>query len=176
VVPPFKHNGTLLDVDWSPDGRRLLTAGPGGVRVWDASTGEMFGAPLQGEMSARWSADGRFIATRRDRNAAFVYDASTTEPVTPRFRHSGYVRWASVTPGNRFITASDPNLLRAWDLTTTALPAAVIADYAKLLSGKRLSASGVMTAIAARELEELGRSLRRQYPELFAPPRAGHAQ
>jgi hypothetical protein len=66
--------------------------------------------------------------------------------------------------------------LRAWDLIPTTLPAATIADYAKLLSGKRLSASGVMAPIAARELEELGRSLRRQYPELFAPPSADHGR
>jgi WD40 repeat protein len=173
AVPPFKHGGPLIDVDWSPDGKRLLTAGWGDVRVWDASTGEMFGSPLHGTVSARWSSDGRFILTRGDDNTAVVYDGSTTEPVTPRLRHTGYVRWASVSQGNRLITASDPNLLRAWDLTPTALPADVIADYARLLSGRRLSASGVMLGIPARELAALGQSLWAQHPELFLTPRAG---
>jgi hypothetical protein len=151
----------------------LLTAGLGDVRVWDASTGKMFGSPLHGTLSARWSSDGRFILTRGDDNTAVMYDGSTTEPVTPQLQHTGYVRWASVTHDKRLITASDPNLLRAWDLTPTPLPADAIADYARLLSGRQLSASGVMLSIPARELAGLGQSLRAQHPELFLTPLAG---
>jgi WD40 repeat protein len=166
AVPEFKHGGSLYDLDWSPDGKRLLTAGYG-VKVWDALTGEMFGAPLEGDMSARWSADGRFIATRGDDQRSRVWDASTTEPVTPFLRHSGYVRWVCITPGNRLITASDPNLIRAWDLKPTSLPVDIIADYAKLLSGRRLSAAGVLLPIPAKELAELAQSLRLRAPQLF---------
>ena len=194
AVPQFKHGGSLFDLDWSPDGKRLLTVG-WGVKVWDATTGEMFGAPLEGDMSARWSADGRFIITRGDENRARVYDASTaepatlstlfpssnpafvrvydgftTEPVTPFLPHSGYIRWLCITPANRLITASDPNLLRAWDLKPTPLAVDVIADYAKLLSGRRLNASGVVLPLNAKELAELNRSLRARAPQLFATP------
>ena len=166
AVPQFKHGGDLFDVDWSPDGKRLLTAGYG-VKVWNASTGEMFGAPLEGDMSARWSADGRFIVTRGNDKRARVYDAATSEPLTPFLPHSGYIRWVCITPGNRLITASDPNLLRAWDLKPTPLATEVIADYAKLLSGRRLNAGGVLLPIPAKELAELNRSLRTCAPQLF---------
>ena len=164
---PFKHGGDLLDMDWSPDGKRLVTAGLGGVKVWDAATGEMFGAPLSGSMSARWSADGRFIATRGEDRLARVFDASTTEPVTPFLPHSGYIRFTCITPGNRLITGSDPNLLRAWDLKPTPLAADVIADYAKLLSGRKLNAGGVMLPLKPDELAELSRSLHARAPQLF---------
>ena len=172
AVPRFKHGGDLRDLDWSPDSRRLITAGDSGeVKLWDATTGEMLLSPMfVGDSlgrSARWSADGRFIATRSDDKLARVWDASTTEAVTPLLAHSGYIRWACITSGNRLITASDPNLLRAWDLTPTPLAPDVIADYAKLLSGRRLNAGGVLLPIPAQELAELAKSLHARAPQLF---------
>ncbi len=172
AVPQFKHGGGLLDLDWSPDGRRLITAGEAGeVKLWDAATGEMLLSPMTSgngkARSARWSADGRFIATRCDDKLARVFDASTTEPVTPFLPHSGYIRWVCITPGNRLITASDPNLLRAWDLKPTPLASELITDYAKLLSSRRLSASGVLLPLKANELAELNRSLHVRAPQLF---------
>jgi WD40 repeat protein len=168
----FKHGGDLLDLDWSPDGKRLLTAGLAPeVKVWDAATGAMVGAPLRiGTKPARaglWSADGRFIVTRSDEQFARVWDAATTEAVTPLLRHTNDIRWVCITPNNRLITASDPNLLRAWDLKPTTLPVDVIADYAKLLSGRRLSPSGALLPLRALELADLASSLRTKAPELF---------
>jgi WD40 repeat protein len=172
AAPQFKHGGTLTDLDWSPDGKRLITAGYSSeTKLWDATTGEMLLAPMgvgdKPSLAARWSADGRFIVTRNDDNRARVWDASTAEAVTPLLRHSEYIRWACITPGNRLIIASDPNLLRAWDLKPTDLPVDVIADYAKFLSGRRLSASGVLLPVKASELAELSRSLRARAPMLF---------
>jgi WD40 repeat protein len=182
AVPQFKHGGDLLDVDWSPDGRRLITAGLSEeIKLWDAASGEMLFGPMVVDewvtrrpgtsggaaRSCRWSADGRFIASRADSGRARVFDASTTEPVTPFLQHSGYIRWVCITPGNRLITASDPNLLRAWDLKPMPLPAEVIADYAKLLSGRKLTAAGVLVPVPAQELAELANSLRARAPTLF---------
>ena len=53
-------------VDWSPDGKRLITAGlTPEVKIWDASTGEQLLAPLRlgskALETALWSLDGRFI-------------------------------------------------------------------------------------------------------------------
>lgn len=92
------------------------------------------------------------------------------EGETPPLPHAGCVYWACVTPGNRLITASAPNLIRAWDLRPTHLPAEVIADYAKLLSGRQLSPGGVLLGLKAEELTALSRSLRVRAPELFTEP------
>ena len=175
VAPPFQHsNFDLSDFDWSPDGKRVLTAGwgyPAEVKVWDASTGELALPPmLSGEKQARiarWSADGRFMVTRNNDQTARAWDASTGDPITPILRHTNYIRWCCITPGNRLITASEPNLLRAWDLKPTPLAADVIADYAKFLSGRRLSVGGVLLPIPAKELAELSRSLHARAPQLF---------
>jgi hypothetical protein len=56
---------------------------------------------------------------------------------------------------------------RAWDLQPTSLPAEAIADYAKFASGRHLNAGGVLLPISAKELVELGQSLRARAPQLF---------
>jgi WD40 repeat protein len=162
----FKHAGDPMDVEWSHDGKEVLTSGYASKR-WNSMNGEMLGAPMDGIGSAHWSADGRFIATHGYDSKVRVYDATTTEAVTPFFRHRGFVRWVCVTPADRLITASDPNLLRAWDLKPTTLAPNVIADYAKLLSGRRLSAAGVMLPVPASELADLAHALRAKAPQLF---------
>jgi hypothetical protein len=96
-----------------------------------------------------------------------VWDAATTEAVTPQLSHPGYIRFACVTADNRLITGSDPNLLRAWELKPTLLSLDAIADYAKLASGRRLSTSGVLLPVDRGKLEALHRSLRARAPELF---------
>jgi WD40 repeat protein len=139
--------------------------------IWNAATGELWHSPMtigvKAARSARWSADGRFVFTRSDDNRARVWDAATTEAVTPLLEHAGYIRWGCITPGNRLITASDPNLLRAWDLKPITLPVAVIADYARLLAGRRLNENGVLIRLPADQLAELQRSLRQRAPQLL---------
>ena len=175
VTPEFRSGGgDLHDLDWSPDGRRVLVAGggyPAEVRIHDAKTGELLLLPLlSGErqgLLARWSADGRFIVSRNDDKTARVWDAATAEPITPMLRHQDNVRWCWITPHNQLITASGTNLIRAWDLKPTALAQDVIADYAKLFAGRRLSASGALLELKPVEMETLLRSLRARAPQLF---------
>lgn len=119
---------------------------------------------------ARWSADGRFIVSRNDDKSARVWDASTAEPITPILRHQDNLRWCCITPNNQLITASGTNLIRAWDLKPTLLAQDVIADYAKLLSGRHLNATGALLALKPVEMETLFRSLHARAPQLFATP------
>jgi WD40 repeat protein len=175
LTPPLDHGGEVRWVDFSPDGKRIVTAGlTPEARVWDASTGEQLFAPLRLGTKplevAHWSLDGRFIVARSDDNVVRVWDSATGEAVTPLLKHSGYVRFASLVANNRLVTLSLPNLMRAWDLNETPLPLDVLADYAKLVSGRRLNAQGVMLALKPQELAEISRSLHTRAPQLFATP------
>ena len=175
LTPPLHHGGEVRFVAWSPDDRRLLTAGlTPEVKVWDAATGEELLAPLRlGTKpldTGLWSLDGRFIVARSDDNLVRVWDAATGEPVTPVIKHSGYVRMAHLVANNRLITLSLPNLMRAWDLTETRLPAGVVADYARLVSGRRFNAAGVTVPASPSEQADLCRSLRARAPQLFENP------
>lgn len=172
LTPPLRHDGEVAFLDWSPDGRRITTAGDNPeVRVWDAASGELLLPPLRLGTSpvttGLWSLDGRFIVARSDDNLVRVWDAATGEPVTPPLRHDGFVRFARMLANNRLITMSLPDVMRAWDLVETPLPADVIADYARLASGRRLNAAGAMVALKPDEITELNRTLHARAPELF---------
>jgi WD40 repeat protein/serine/threonine protein kinase len=172
LSPPLEHGGRVRWVDWSPDDRRLLTAGlTPEVKIWDATTGEQLLAPLRlGSKpleTALWSLDGRFIVARSDEDMVRVWDSVTGEAVTPLIQHSGYVRLAHLVANSRLITLSLPNLMRAWDLTETHLTSDEIADYAKLVAGRRLNAAGVLLPLKPDELAELSRSLRTRAPQMF---------
>jgi WD40 repeat protein len=57
-IAAHKGRGTLA---WGDDGRRLLTCGPEGTQVWDASTAEQL-LMLDGRGYAAWSHDQKRIA------------------------------------------------------------------------------------------------------------------
>ena len=168
LTPPFRQSGELHAVVWSPDRRRIITAGLGPSKVWDATTGKRNLGTVS-EDSPRistWSLDGRFIISLDRSRAVRLYDARTGEAVTPLIWTEGYVRLA-VLLGNRLLTLSDPNLLQSWDLAETPLPVDIISDYARLLSGSRLNANGVLIALKPSELAELLQSVRARAPQLF---------
>lgn len=172
LTAPLNHLGRLTCVDFSPDGRWLLTAGRTPVvRIWDAATGEQVRDALQlGTKpleTAQWSLDGRFIVARSDDNLVRVWDSTTGEAVTPMLPHSGYVRYAILGQDNRLITFSLPDVMRVWELDESRLPLEALADYAKLVSGRRLNANGIFLALPGDELAVLERSLRQRAPQLF---------
>lgn len=172
LTPPLRHGGELHWVEWSPDGTRVLTSGTvPEAKVWDATTGNEALLPLRlGSKpleTAQWSLDGRFIVARSDENVVRVWDASTGDPVTPLLKHTGYVRLAHLVANNRLLTLTLPDLLRAWDLTETRLPADVVRDYARLLSGRDFNAAGEMVPLQPAEAVVLSRSLRVRAPQLF---------
>jgi len=81
-------------VDWSPDGKQLLTGGEGGqVQIWDAENGDiilnMIGHTANGfeifpntsdrVLAARFSTDGQFAATFSVGGSVHIWNASTGE-------------------------------------------------------------------------------------------------
>jgi WD40 repeat protein len=172
ISSTIRHTANLAWVEWAPDSRRLLTAGWNSqALVWDAVTGAQLLGPLrmpEGDVEvARWSPDGRFIITRSDKHQVRVWDATTGEAVTPLLQHSGEVGFMFMTHSDRLITASQPDLLRAWDLKETALPPDVLADYAKLVSGRWLNAAGVLLPLEPDQLAGINRSLRTPRSQLL---------
>jgi WD40 repeat protein len=70
--------GTYV-VEWSRDGKRLLSTDQDGTRIWDARTGrQLLALPTSGDpgISGTWSPDDRQVLTETGQGAR-VWDAST---------------------------------------------------------------------------------------------------
>ena len=63
----MKHDGELYLAQFSPDGRRVVTASADNTaRVWDAATGKALSEPMKHDdvvNSAQFSADGQRVVT-----------------------------------------------------------------------------------------------------------------
>jgi len=112
------HTGAVVDVRYSPDGKRVVTASyDRTARVWDVATGGAV-AVLRGHTeaieSAAFGPDGARVVTSSRDGTARVWDASTGESllVLPGSRPMNEARFSP--DGSRILTL-DPEAARIWD-------------------------------------------------------------
>ena len=107
-------------LDLSADGSKLLAANHlGAANVYDARTFEQIGGPMpvNGRLdTARFSEDGRFIATSCQDNSAQLWDAATQERLGAPLSHRSRVQWAEFSPDSRYVaTASADMTAQLWE-------------------------------------------------------------
>ncbi|HEV3025834.1 MAG TPA: hypothetical protein VGX76_25345, partial [Pirellulales bacterium] len=117
---PLKHGIGALDVEYSPDGRQLVSASKDRTaQVWDAAAGAAFGAPLEHSgivHKSVFSPDGTRVATASADQTARIWDVATSKAITPPLLHQGSVDGIAFSPdGRRLLTAADDQTARVWD-------------------------------------------------------------
>jgi len=117
---PLKHEGRVNSAQFSPDGKRIVSASDDGTaQVWDAQSGQPLTAPLQhgdNVFSAQFSPDGKRIVTASADHTARVWDAQSGQQLIEPLIHGGWVWLAQFSPdGKRIVTLSDDKTARVWD-------------------------------------------------------------
>jgi WD40 repeat protein/tRNA A-37 threonylcarbamoyl transferase component Bud32 len=120
------EDGRIVSVQFSPNGKQLLsTSFDSTVRIWNVETGEcelVFGGHAHPVRAARWSPDGRRIAScaaecdHTVHTEAFVWDARTgVIELELRGHEQGILAIAWNRDGTRLATSSEDATIRIWD-------------------------------------------------------------
>jgi WD40 repeat protein len=115
------HTDEVKSVQFSPDGRRLVTAGlDRTARIWEPTTGRVL-AELHGHTgslkSASFSPDGKLVATASFDKTARIWDVASGTTAVELHGHTGTVWSAAFSPdGGRIVTASDDKTARLWEV------------------------------------------------------------
>ena len=121
VTPRIKHNASVVDAQFSPDGSRIVTVSANSVRVWDGLNRPALPVVFRHDdsvSSAQLSPDGRRVVTASNDHAR-VWDSLTGQPLTGPLKHNGGVGQAEFSrDGQRVVTASVDHTARVWDAQT----------------------------------------------------------
>jgi eukaryotic-like serine/threonine-protein kinase len=122
ITALWKHIAGVVDVQFSPDGRRLVTTEMDqAARIRDPFTGEAlvpFFSHNGAIRSTHFSPDGRIVATASADGTARLWDAATGK-LLASLCHGREVQDAEFSPdGNLLVTTSADHFARIWDLAS----------------------------------------------------------
>jgi WD40 repeat protein/serine/threonine protein kinase len=148
------HSDEVVDVSFSPDGRRILTASrDASVRIWSAESGEQLHrlSGAKSIASAVWRPGGTQIAAGTADGAHLIWDASTGRLVGSWKGHERSVSVRFSPDGTRLATASWDGKVRIWDpdagVPLVTLPNGSATSVAIFFpDGRRLVSTGSLVA------------------------------
>jgi WD40 repeat protein len=135
-VPLRGHLGSVTAVEFSADGRQIVTSGAdNSARVWDAAQmnckAVLRGSHIGKVLCATFAPDGQHVATASEDGTVCVWD-SLTESVAMQLRaHTKRVSTVQFSrDGQRIVTASDDNTARVWNAQKGTLEVTIKENFA----------------------------------------------
>jgi WD40 repeat protein/serine/threonine protein kinase len=175
---PLAVRGPIFDAAFSPDGRRVLTAGAvitndpsadrGEARVWDVATGRPTGPALLQRKpiwAASFSPDGRLVLTGCEDSVAQFWNAASGQPLCRPSGASGNAIVVGFSPDGRSAVighADEPGYVQIWEvppgqsdtfpvLHTKAIRAVAFSPDGKLLLTGSADQTARLWNVAKRE-------------------------
>lgn len=149
------HQAAIRGLDFHPqDGRLLSVDERGGVRIWQAESGQLlfsFTAVHQGLLSsAAFDPAGQRIITMGDDGTARLWDAQTGAPLLTLTGHNARIAQAAFSPTNSILaTASADRTVRLWGQDGEELY--TLLDQTAALSSLDFSLDGRLLAVAGMD-------------------------
>jgi WD40 repeat protein len=148
VLARLQHPSDLWQVDWSPDGTLIATAGNDATRIWDAETGvELYAlsGPFIG--AVRFSPDSRLLATGGLEGAA-LWDAATGEEILTFEGHAGPVAAVDFSPdGSQLVSGGFDTLAKIWDVAT-GVELQTLTEHPRTVTGVSWSGDGTIATVS----------------------------
>jgi WD40 repeat protein len=139
VGEELRHKDGVLDATFSPDNRKVATAGEDFCAIiWDTRTGRQLSPPLLHNHqvhSVAFAPSGRWMLTASSDATARIWNARTDEPLTPPLLHIYSLEAATFLPDERHIVTTD--MLKQsslWELQVDGRPVDDLLALAKLMS------------------------------------------
>ncbi len=146
--PPLdpRGEGYVNDVAISPDDRFILTAGTGGVKIWDANDGSELALIPVGSPIEFLPDGGQFIASK------YVWEIDTRDKVLTlqSSKESGVVSYDMSADGRFFVGGSYFNQPTIWDLQTGEIVYSLPSDMDGV-AGLDFSPDGSLLLISHRD-------------------------
>lgn len=121
IGKPLIHGGVIVDIRFSPDGKRVVTSGrDNSAKLWDAETGQPLCDPLHMPdtvISVDFSPDSQRLITASFGQVAQLWDSRTGAPLGQPQRYDDMVRFARFSPdGQRVVTARVEKSAWIWEV------------------------------------------------------------